>query len=102
MQAQLRWEVEQAGYKVGPPVTPGTELWDLEGQLTMFDVLLADEINVTLLDSRLMYPQKTQSKLIPFGRELKLVNNPEEAPCRTCRAARCPMRIEEYVGITGL
>jgi hypothetical protein len=102
MQAQLMWEVEQAGYKVGPPVTPGTELWDLEGQLTMFDVLLADEINVTLLDSRLMYPQKTQSKLIPFGRELKLVNNPEEAPCRTCRAARCPMRIEEYVGITGL
>ncbi len=101
MQAQLMWEVEQAGYKVGPPITPGTEPWDIEGQRTMFDVLVADEIDVTLLESRLMYPQKTQSKLIPLGRNLKLVNNPDEAPCRTCRASRCPMRLEEYVGILG-
>ena len=101
MQAQLMWELEQAGYKVGPTITPGTEPWDIEGQLTMFDVLIADEIDVTLLESLLMYPQKTQSKLIPFGRELRLVNNPDEAPCRTCRASRCPMRLEEYVGILG-
>ncbi|MBP38131.1 MAG: hypothetical protein CL726_02290 [Chloroflexi bacterium] len=101
MQAQIMWEVEQAGYKVGPPITPGTEPWDLEGQLTMFDVLVADEIDVTLLDSRLMYPQKTQSRIIPFGRELRLVNDPDEAPCRTCRARRCPMRIEEYQGVPG-
>jgi hypothetical protein len=101
MQAQLMWELEEAGYKVGPPVTPGTEPWDLDGQVTMFDALDADEIGVELSESRLMTPQKTQSKLIPFGRNLKLVNNPDEAPCRTCRAARCPMRIEEYVGILG-
>lgn len=101
MQAQLMWEVEQAGYKVGPTITPGTEPWDIEGQRTMFEVLVADEIDVTLLESRLMFPQKTQSKMIPFGRELKLVNNPDEAPCRTCRAQRCPMRIEEYVDVLG-
>jgi hypothetical protein len=101
MQAQLMWEIEQAGYKVGPPITPGTEPWDIEGQLTMFDVLVADEIDVVLTESRLMTPQKTQSKLIPFGRELRLVNDPDEAPCRTCRVQRCPMRIEEYVGILG-
>jgi hypothetical protein len=101
MQAQLMWEVEQAGYKVGPTITPGTEPWDIEGQLTMFDVLDAHEIDVVLHESRLMTPQKTQSKLIPFGRNLKLVNNPDEAPCRTCRAQRCPMRIEEYIGIFG-
>jgi len=101
MQAQLMWEVEQAGYKVGPTITPGTEPWDIEGQTMMFDVLVADEIDVTLLESRLMFPQKTQSKVIPFGRELKFVNNPDEAPCRTCRAQRCPMRMEEYVGALG-
>jgi hypothetical protein len=99
--AQLTWEVEQAGYKVGPVITPGTEVWDLEGQTTMFDVLIADEIDVVLRDSMLMTPQKTQSKLIPFGRNLRIVNNPDEAPCRTCRAKRCPMRVEEYVGILG-
>ena len=97
--AQLTWEVEQTGYKVGPVITPGTEVWDLDGQTTMFDVLLADEIEVVPCDSMLMTPQKTQSKLIPFGRNLRLVNDPNEAPCRTCRANRCPMRIEEYVGI---
>jgi hypothetical protein len=101
MQAQLMWEVEQAGYKVGPTITPGTEPWDIEGQRTMFDVLIADEIEVTLLESRLMFPQKTQSKMIPFGRDLKLVNNPDEAPCLTCRAQRCPMRMAEYVGMLG-
>lgn len=98
MQAQLMWELERAGYRVGPPVTPGTESWDLEGQTTMFAVLHGEEIDVTLSTSMLMLPQKTQSKLIPFGRNLRLVNDPDEAPCRTCRASRCPMRIEEYAG----
>ncbi|MDP6667838.1 MAG: hypothetical protein QF357_10650 [Dehalococcoidia bacterium] len=101
VQALLMWEVEQAGYKVGPPITPGTEVWELEGQTTMFEALASDEVDVTLLDSMVMYPQKSESKMIPFGRELRLVNDPNEAPCRTCRAARCPMRIEEYVGVLG-
>lgn len=101
IQAQLMWEVEQAGYKVGPPATPGTEIWELDGQSTMFDVLAGDDIGVQLLDSMLMFPQKSESKLIPFGRNLKLVNDPNEAPCRTCTAARCPMRVEEYVGMLG-
>jgi len=101
VQAQLMWELEQAGYKVGPPVTPGTEPWDIEGQLVIFEVLAADKIGVTLLDSLLMTPQKTQSRMIPFGRNLRLVNDPNEAPCRTCRVGRCPMRIEEYAGQQG-
>ena len=101
MQAQLAWELEEAGFKVGPPIAPGTEPWDIEGQTMMFDVLAGDEIGVTLLDSLLMWPQKTQSKMIPFGRNLRLVNDPNEAPCRTCRASRCPMRIEEYAGMLG-
>lgn len=101
IQAQLMYKVEQAGYKVGPPITPGTEAWDLEGQHTIFRVLDANKIGVSLLGSLLMSPQKTQSRMIPFGRNLKLVNNPDEAPCRTCRAVRCPMRIAEYVGPVG-
>lgn len=101
MQAQIAWELGEAGYKIGPPITPGTEPWDMTGQKTMFGVLDGGVIGVELLDSLLMSPQKTQSKLLPFGRELKLVNDPDEAPCRTCRAARCPMRIEEYVGVLG-
>ena len=63
--------------------------------------LAAEKIGVALLDSLLMTPQKTQSRMIPFGRKLRLVNDPNEAPCRTCRVGRCPMRIEEYAGMLG-
>ena len=67
----------------------------------MFDVLPAHEIGVSLLESLMMSPQKSQSQIIPFGRELKLVNDPSSAPCQTCRAQRCPMRIQEYAGPLG-
>ena len=73
----------------------------MEGQRSMFDVLRAGDIGVTLLDSMMMSPQKSQSQMIPFGRELHLVNDPDSAPCRTCRAQRCPMRIEAYAGPLG-
>lgn len=99
--AQLTWELQQREIKVGPAISPGTETWSMEGQRTMFDVLPTAEIGVTLLDSLMMSPQKSQSKIIPFGRELHLVNDPDSAPCRTCRAKRCPMRIEEYAGQIG-
>ncbi len=99
--AQLTWELKQREIKVGPAIAPGTETWSMEGQRSMFDVLPARDIGVTLLDSLMMHPQKSQSSIIPFGRELHLVNDPNEAPCRTCRAQRCPMRIEEYAGPLG-
>ena len=67
----------------------------------MFGVLSAGDIGVTLLESLMMSPQKSQSQMIPFGRELHLVNDPNSAPCRTCRAKRCPMRVEEYAGPLG-
>ena len=99
--AMLTWELNEAGFKVGPSVAPGTEVWSMEGQRTMFDVLPAHEIGVSLLESLMMSPQKSQSQIIPFGRELKLVNDPSSAPCQTCRAQRCPMRIQEYAGPLG-
>lgn len=99
--AQLTWNLQQRDIKVGPAISPGTETWSMEGQRVMFEVLPTDEIGVTLLESLMMSPQKSQSKIIPFGRELHLVNDPNSAPCRTCRAKRCPMRIEEYAGELG-
>lgn len=99
--AQLTWELQQQSIKVGPAIGPGTEAWSMEGQRAMFSVLSAGDIGVTLLESLMMSPQKSQSQMIPFGRELHLVNDPNSAPCRTCRAKRCPMRVQEYVGPLG-
>lgn len=90
------------GRRIGPCLKPGTDAWGIEGQRPIFSVLPAHEIGVRLLDSLLMHPQKTQSGIIPYGRELRIVDEPGSSPCRRCSAARCPMRIEPCAGpVTG-
>lgn len=96
MVAALADGLSGAGYRVGRCLVPGNEYWSLEGQRAIFQAVAADEIGVRLLGSLLMDPQKSQSSIIPFGRELRVLDDPSEAPCRRCKAVRCPMRLEEY------
>lgn len=91
-------ELATAGQRIGPCLKPGTDAWSIEGQRDIFALLPAAEIGVTLQDSLLMTPQKTQSGIIAFGRSLKITDDPHTAPCVRCSAGRCPMRIEPYGG----
>jgi hypothetical protein len=84
--------------RIGPCLKPGTDAWTIEGQRPIFGVLPAAKIGVRLLDSLLMHPQKTQSGIIPYGRDLRIGDDPDSSPCSRCSAARCPMRIEAYAG----
>ncbi|MBI2964669.1 MAG: hypothetical protein HYY34_00535 [Chloroflexi bacterium] len=96
--ARIAGELAAAGQRIGPCLKPGTDAWTIEGQRPIFGVLPAAEIGVRLLDSLLMYPQKTQSGIIPYGRDLRIVDDPDSSPCARCSAARCPMRREDYAG----
>ena len=87
---------KEAGLQVGPCLVPGNEYWDLEGQRTVFSALPAHRIGVRLLDSLQMDPQKSQSALVPFGAELRILDDPASSPCSRCKATRCPMRLEPY------
>ncbi|MBI4220131.1 MAG: hypothetical protein HY682_08325 [Chloroflexi bacterium] len=98
--ARIGEELEGQSQRVGPCLKPGTDFWSLEGQRAIFDVVPASTIGVSLLDSLLMTPQKTQSGVIPFGPNLRVVNDPQVSPCRTCSAQRCPMRVEAFQGPT--
>lgn len=91
-------ELAAEGQRIGPCLKPGTDAWTIEGQRPIFDNLPASEIGVRLLDSLLMHPQKTQSGIIPYGKSLRIVDDPDSSPCARCSAARCPMRREDYVG----
>ncbi|MBI4305922.1 MAG: hypothetical protein HY678_06340 [Chloroflexi bacterium] len=93
-------ELEVHSNRVGPCLKPGTDAWALEGQRAIFDVVPAASIGVRLMDSLLMNPQKTQSGVIPFGPNLRIINDPGASPCRTCSAPRCPMRVEAFQGPT--
>jgi hypothetical protein len=87
---------KEEGHQVGPCLVPGNEYWDLEGQRTLFRALPAHRIGVRLLDSLQMDPQKSQSALVPFGEELRILDDPASSPCSRCKATRCPMRLEPY------
>jgi hypothetical protein len=96
--ASITEAIAATGCRTGPCIKPGTDGWAIEGQRQIFGVLPASQIGVTLLDSLLMYPQKTQSGVIPYGRELRVQADPASSPCAHCSAARCPMRMAAYVG----
>jgi hypothetical protein len=93
--AHLCRQVAEAGLKSGPVLQPGQGPWDVRGQRTVFHVLPAHQIGVTLLDSCFMMPLKSQSAVIPIGKELARPAQPQEHPCRYCNAKSCPVRMAE-------
>ena len=82
--------LQAAGYQTGPCLVPGSDYWELEGQRAIFHALPAERLGIQLLDSMVMTPQKSQSGLIPCGRELRILDDPAAAPCRTAARGAAP------------
>lgn len=87
-------DVTSDGFQTGMCLRPGQSYWDITGQRTVFQLVDADSIGVELMESCFMVPQKSQSAVVPIGRDLKVHSDPMESYCRYCNAVRCPMRQE--------
>ena len=84
---------DEEGFKVGPSLSPGYQYWDLRDQRVLFDLVPAAEIGVTLTESCLMLPRKSESTVVPIGRELRITAEASEAPCRFCDRRDCRSRV---------
>lgn len=80
------------GLRVGPSLSPGYQYWDLRDQKVIFDLVPAGSIGVELTDSCLMVPRKSETTVIPVGRELRVTAGENEPPCRFCDRHDCPAR----------
>jgi hypothetical protein len=88
----LHEQVAQWGWETGPCLRPGSTYWDIQGQRLIFGAVPAERIGVRLLDSCFMLPRKTQSTIMPAGKELVVRANPTDSYCRLCRVPKCLAR----------
>ena len=93
---KLLEETTSRDLKMGTCLRPGQSYWDITGQTLIFNMLEAKKIDVELLSSSFMKPQKSQSGIVPIGSNLLIQEDPSESYCKYCKASRCPMRIEPY------
>ncbi len=84
---------DEEGLQVGPSLSPGYQYWDLRDQRVIFDLLPAGEIGVSLTESCLMIPRKSESTATPLGRRLRVTAGEDEPPCRFCDRQDCPARV---------
>ena len=84
---------DAVGLRVGPSLSPGYQYWDIREQAVLFSLLPAGEIGVTLTESSLMLPRKSESAIVPLGRDLKVTAGEDEPPCRFCDRQDCPARL---------
>ena len=90
-------ETTDRGWQTGFCLRPGESYWDITGQREIFKAVQADKIGIDLLESCFMVPQKSQSAAFALGSNLRVNSDPDQSYCRYCKAARCPMRQEEFV-----
>jgi len=88
----LHEEVAGWGWETGPCLRPGSSYWDIQGQRLLFQALPAERIGVTLLESCFMLPRKSQSTIVPTGKDLVVKANPSDSYCRLCRVPKCLAR----------
>ena len=80
--------MEQAsdrGYETSGPLSPGMPGFPLSEQRPLFELVPADEIGVTLMESGIMVPRKSVSLVIGMGPEMATWTREE-------LCAHCPMR----------
>jgi hypothetical protein len=58
------------GLTASGPISPGEPDWPLEAQRDLLDLVAAEEIGVTLMDSYLMHPLKSLSMVVGIGQNL--------------------------------
>jgi hypothetical protein len=70
----------ERGLTASGPISPGEPDWPLEAQRDLLDLVPAEEIGVTLMDSYLMRPLKSLSMVVGIGK------NPSAggSPCEFC------------------
>ena len=81
-----------AGLQVGPSLSPGYQYWDIRDQRVVFALVPAGDVGVSLTDSCLMVPRKSESAIVPLGRNLRVTAGEDEPPCRFCDRQNCPAR----------
>lgn len=86
-------QCEKTGQKVGPTLSPGYQYWDLTDQTILFQMVPAEKIGVSLSPSCLMVPRKSESMIVPVGRDLRVTAEEDEPPCRFCDRRECPARV---------
>lgn len=82
------------GLRTGPCLSPGSPYWDLTGQRALFSALRLDKLGMRLLTSCFIYPRKSQTRVIPQGRDLVVRSNPDESHCNYCTNKYCLARRE--------
>lgn len=87
-------EAWEEGMTTGPCLSPGGAFWDLTGQRTIFQALPLDRIGVQLLESCFMRPRKSNTRVLPMGRHLKVKFHPDDSHCKLCKARYCLARRE--------
>jgi hypothetical protein len=84
---------DNEGLRVGPSLSPGYQYWDIRDQEVVFNLVPGAEIGVILTESCLMLPRKSESLVVPLGRQLKITAEVNEPPCRYCDRRDCPSRV---------
>jgi len=77
-------EVLARGLQTGHNLCPGGYQIPIEAQKTLFTLLDAGKIGVTLGDVMLMSPIKSHTLIIPIGQKLSKVNLSREITCEMC------------------
>jgi hypothetical protein len=95
IQQRICQQAHQSGMIVGPKLYPGSRDWQLSEQRTIFRLLPAARIGVTLTKQCMMMPRKSVSfcsgaggEAIWKGLDSKEVTN----PCQLCSMVNCPYR----------
>jgi hypothetical protein len=85
----LSHEANAQNYALTQPFGPGECRWDITEQRTLFTLVDADAVGVTLTDSCLMIPKKSRSGIMGLGPADSISR---EAPCDLCERQNCPGR----------
>ncbi|MDY6797069.1 MAG: hypothetical protein SWK76_17580 [Actinomycetota bacterium] len=88
--------MEQASardYETSGPLSPGMPGFPMREQRSLFELMPADEIGVSLLESGIMSPRKSESLVIGMGPEM--VTWTKEELCAHCPLRKtCPYRLK--------
>lgn len=76
-----------------PRFSPGYGDWSLEEQRTIFEMLPAAEIGMSLNPSCMMIPRKSVSFAVTFNQDIGQAKS--ENPCERCGLENCPFRKEK-------
>jgi hypothetical protein len=87
-------DAQSKGLRTGPCLGPGGAFWDLTGQRTFFRALPLESMGLRLLKSFFMCPRKSNTRVLPMGKDLKVESNPDESHCRYCSNRYCLARRE--------